>query len=121
MRRIIKLIPFIVLSIAIFSSFDGFAQSKNKKKLSTKRVAERKALHSRDSLMRSLTKSDTSINTLLQRVEQYTTTFNQIKNNLADGLDTADVSQQLPPVIKKIDKIINVTKTHKSSTLRYLF
>ncbi len=121
MRRIIKLIPLIVLSIAIFSSFDGFAQSKNKKKLTTKREAERKALHSRDSLMRSLTKSDTSINSLLQRVEQYTTTFNQINNNLADGLDTADVSQQLPPIVKKIDKIINVTKTHKSSTLRYLF
>jgi potassium efflux system protein len=121
MHRIIKIIPLIVLSIAVFSSFNGFAQSKNKKKLTIKREVERKALHSRDSLMRSLTKSDTSINSLLQRVEQYTTTFNQISNSLADGLDTADVSQQLPPVIKRIDKINTVAKTHKSSTLRYLF
>ena len=74
----------------------------------------------RDSLLRSLNKSDTSINTLLQRIEQYTTTFNQINNNLADGLDTVEISRQLPPVIKTIDKIDAVSKTHKSSTLRYL-
>ncbi len=121
MRRIIKLIPLIILLVALFSSFDGFAQSKNKKELTKKREAERKAVHLRDSLMRSLSKSDTSINSLLQRIEQYTTTFNQISNSLADGLDTADVSQQLPPVVKRIDKIGIVFKTHKSSTLRYLF
>ncbi len=78
-------------------------------------------MHSRDSLLRSLNQSDTSINSLLQRVEQYTTTFNQIKNNLSEGLDTIDVSEQLPLVIKRIDKIINLANTHKSSTLRYLF
>jgi potassium efflux system protein len=121
MRRIIKIATLIVLSTALLASFNGFGQSKNKKKLSGKRQAERKAMHSRDSLMRSLTKSDTSINSLLQRVEQYTTTFNQITNNLGDGLDTIEVSQELPPVVKRLDKIFSVTKTHKSSTLRYLF
>jgi len=121
MRRIIKLIPTIILLIAIFSSFSGFAQSKNKKKLTAKREALREAMHSRDALMRSLSKADTSINSLLQRVEQYTTSFNQISNNLSDGLDTVDISQQLTPVIKRIDRINSVAKTHKSSTLRYLF
>ena len=51
MRRIIKLIPLIVLSIAVFSSFNGFAQSKDKKQVVTKRESERKAMHSRDSLL----------------------------------------------------------------------
>jgi potassium efflux system protein len=121
MRRIIKLIPLIILTIAILSSSDGFAQVKNKKKQALKRASERRAMHSRDSLLRSLNKSDTSINSLLQRIEQYTTTFNQIHNSLAEGLDTVDVSQQLPPVIKRIDKINSLANTHKSSTLRYLF
>ena len=121
MRRISKLFPLIILLVGVFSSFNSSAQSKSKLELTQKREAARKALHQREALMRSLTKSDTSINSLLQRVEQYTTTFNQISNNLADGLDTLDVSEQLPPVIKRIDKISAVAKTHKASTLRYLF
>jgi len=121
MRRTIKLISLLIVLIVIFSAFNGFAQSKAKKAVVTKRESERKAMHSRDSLLHTLNRSDTSINSLLQRVEQYTTSFNQISNNLADGIDTADVSQALPPVIKKIDKINSVFKTHKSSTLRYLF
>ncbi len=120
MRRIVRLIPLIVLSIAVLSSLNGFAQSKDKKPVITKRESERKAMHSRDSLLHSLNKSDTSINSLLQRVEQYTTSFNQISNNLADGLDTVDISQQLPPIVKRLNKISSVAKTHKSSSLRYL-
>ena len=78
-------------------------------------------MHSRDSLLRMINKSDTSINSLLQRVEQYTTTYNQIGNNLAEGLDTADIGQQLPPIIKRLGKIDTLINTHKASTLRYLF
>ena len=119
MFRISRIIPLIILTVLIATN--GFAQTKTKKQVSTKREIARKAMHSRDSLLRSLYRSDTSINSLLQRVEQYTTTYNQIKNSLAEGLDTAEVSQQLPPVIKRIDKINNVANTHKSSTLRFLF
>ncbi len=78
-------------------------------------------MHSRDSLIRSFNKSDTSINGLIQKIEQYTTTFNQINNNLSEGLDTADVSTGFPPVLRRINKIDSLTNTHKSSTLRYLF
>ena len=78
-------------------------------------------MHSRDSLFRLINKSDTSINGLLQRVEQYTTTFNQIRNNLSDGLDTSDIGIQLPPLVKRLSRIDSLINTHKSSTLRYLF
>ena len=77
-------------------------------------------MHSRDSLLRSFNKNDTSISSLLQRIEQYTTTYNQIKNSLASGLDTALLSQELPQTITALDKISSVANTHKSSTLRYL-
>ncbi len=78
-------------------------------------------MHSRDSVFQAISKNDTSINSLLQKVEQYTTTFNQINNSLAEGLDTIDVSQNLPLVVKRIGKIQTLANTKKSSTLRYLF
>jgi potassium-dependent mechanosensitive channel len=121
MSRIIKLFLLITLSIAIFSINYGFSQVKKKKPQTVKREAERRAMHSRDSLLRSFNKADTSVNSLLQRLVQYTTTFNQINNNLSEGLDTLEVSQQLPAVLKRINKIDSLTNTHKSSTLRYLF
>src|SRR5665213_407196 len=120
MPKIIKLSWFIFLSLTILS-VNGFSQAKNKRDVTEKRAAARLAMHRRDSLMRSLNKSDTSINSLLQKIEQYTTTFNQIKNSLSKGLDTLEISKQLPSVIRRIDKISNVANTHKSSTLRYLF
>ena len=121
MRRIIKQSSLIVLLIAVLCISNVFAQTKSKKVSISKRDAERQAIRSRDSLMRTLNKSDTSLSSLLQRVEQYTTTFNQIKNGLAQGLDTVELSQQLPPVVKRIDKISTVANAHKSSTFRYLF
>jgi small-conductance mechanosensitive channel len=69
----------------------------------------------------ALSKGDTSASAMLQHMQQYTTTFNQINNNLAEGLDTADESQQLPTVIKRIGRIKQLANTRKSSTLRYLF
>ncbi|WP_295675724.1 mechanosensitive ion channel domain-containing protein [uncultured Mucilaginibacter sp.] len=123
MFRITKITSLIILSIALFSSIEGYSQTKDKDKKAvvSKREAARRGLHKRDSLMRSLNKSDTSINSLLQRIEQYKTSFNQVKNTLAEGLDTADVSERLPQATKRLDKIAKVTNTHKSSTLRYLF
>jgi small-conductance mechanosensitive channel len=121
MRNLIKSFPLIIFLTLIFSLGDGFGQVKTEKKQTLKkRDQQRHAMHSRDSLLRSFTKSDTSIGSLLQRVALYTTTFNQINNSLSEGLDTADISQQLPPVIKRIDKIIVLGNAHKSSTLRYL-
>ncbi len=120
MYKIIKIFALVLL-MGLFHPMDGIAQSKNKKTSLSKREAERHATHMRDSILRSLNKSDTSINSLLQRIEQYTTTFNQIKNNLSAGLDTADIGVQLPPIIKRINKLDSVANTHKSSTLRYLF
>ena len=118
--RLIKLPALILFFIAASSSFSCFAQTKDTKILISKRDHERKAMHSRDSLLRSFNKNDTSVSSLLQRIEQYTTTYNQIKNSLASGLDTAIVSQELPPAIMALDKISSVANTHKSSTLRYL-
>ena len=113
--------PLLILFLfAFFMSPVAFGQQKTGS-ARVLRDRQRRAMHSRDSMLRVINKSDTSINSLLQRVEQYTTTYNQISNNLAEGLDTADVSQQLPPIVKRLSKIDTLINTHKASTLRYLF
>ena len=120
MRKIVKALLLIVVVIATLGINSGHAQAKKKKPKSL-RDSARKSMHSRDSVFQSISKNDTSINSLLQRVQQYTTTFNQINNSLAEGLDTAEVSQQLPIIVKRISKIQALANTKKSGTLRYLF
>lgn len=120
MRGIIKFNYFLIF-LLVQCSLNSHAQDQQKKPRTVKRESERRAMRTRDSLMHALNKSDTSINSLLQRIAQYTTTFNQINNTLADGLDTADISQQLPAVVRRLAKMDSLAKTHKSSTLRYLF
>ncbi|MDB5032217.1 mechanosensitive ion channel domain-containing protein [Mucilaginibacter sp.] len=119
MQRILKF-TVLILIVLIGSLHNGLAQHKGYGSKSLSKD-QRKAMHTRDSLLRSFNKSDTSINNLLQRLAQYNITFNQVNNNLAEGLDTADISQQLPSTLKRITKIKNQAETHKSSTLRYLF
>lgn len=111
----------VLIAVALFAAVHiGFAQDKKpSSKLSGRE--QRKAMHVRDSVLQSFNKSDTSINNLLQRLQQYTTTFNQINSSLSEELDTADISQQLPPTARRIAKIKAQANTHKSSTLRYLF
>ncbi|MGZ3874618.1 MAG: mechanosensitive ion channel family protein [Mucilaginibacter sp.] len=120
MRKIIKVTPLILLLLIAFSPYYSFAQE-NKKPQVSRREAERRKMHARDALIESLNKLDTSVNSRLQLIERYTTTFNQINNSLAEGIDTADISQDFPPVLKRLNKIDSLANTHKSSTLRYLF
>jgi potassium efflux system protein len=120
MRKTIKYQLLLIFLFTICVSQNGFTQQKSGAPRFL-REKQRKAMHSRDSLLRMINKSDTSVNSLLQRIEQYTTTFNQIRNNLAEGLDTVDIGQQLPPLVKRLSKMDTLINTHKSSTLRYLF
>jgi potassium efflux system protein len=120
MRRCYKFSFSLTLLTTVLATF-AFSQSKPQKEALKKREQVRRAIHTRDSLMRTLSKSDTSINSLLQRVEQYTTSFDQIDNSLDDGIDTVEVGQQIPEIIRRLDKINSAAKTHKSSNLRYLF
>lgn len=121
MLKINKLTPVVILLLAISASFNSVAQDKKKKSEPSQREAVKHRMRSRDSLLRSYNRSDTSINSLLQLIGHYTTTFNQIKNSLAEGLDTTEVSTGFPPVARRINKIDSLSNTHKSSTLRYLF
>lgn len=121
MKKLTRNVSLLLLAVALLYSVDGFSQSKEKKQLKQRREVQRSRLRSRDSLMRSLTRSDTSINSRLQRIEQYVNTFNQIDNSLGEGIDTVEIGEQIPRVIRSIDRISKAAQTHKSATLRYLF
>jgi len=120
MCRALKISALLLLTFLFFGN--SFAQTHEKtKKPLTARETERKAIRARDSVLQALSRNDTSINSLLQHLEQYHTTFNQMRNNLAEGLDTTDVSEQLPGITRRLGRIRNLINTKKSSTLRYLF
>lgn len=122
MCRTFKITALGLLILFVFSIDYGFAQTAaKKKKPKTERESSRKLMRQRDSLFQALNKNDTSAATMFQHLQQYTTSFNQINNSLAEGLDTADESDQLPIVQKRLNKIRALANTKKSSTLRYLF
>lgn len=120
MHKIVKVTTYLLLFITLFSGVDALAQTK-KKKTRSKRDSLRASILSRDSLLRTLKKSDTSTNNLLQKVEYYTSAFNQIKGNLSKKIDTVDISTQLPRYEKSVGIIKSLIDDDKSSTLRYLF
>jgi potassium efflux system protein len=119
MRQIFKPALLIITLLTFFLQVTR-AQSThtNVRSLSVK---QHRAMHARDSLLRTFNGADTSVNNLLQKLEQYNTTFNQIKNSFEDGLDTSDISAKIPSTIRRLAKIQDQSNTHKSSTLRYLF
>jgi potassium efflux system protein len=97
-----------------------FAQAKKKRARSVS-DSLRAAMLRRDSMMRYYKTSDTSTNNLLQRIEYYTLAFNQISNSLGKGLDTADISTELPRLEKLTTTVRNLIMRDRSGTLRYLY
>jgi len=115
MQRILKPILFVTILVSIFH-LNGYAQSSK-----TAIAKQRKTMRTRDSVLRAFNGADTSVSNLMQRLEQYNNSFIQLKNNFADGLDTADISSRIPSAVKRLNKIRDQANTHKASTLRYLF
>ncbi|WP_295768758.1 mechanosensitive ion channel domain-containing protein [uncultured Mucilaginibacter sp.] len=110
---------FLLVSLIAFS-FDALAQTRKRHKR-TVTDSLRAAMLRRDSMMRYYKTSDTSTNNLLQRIEFYTLSFNQINNRLGKGLDTADISAALPRLEKTITTMRGLIVKDRSGTLRYLY
>ncbi|TFF30404.1 mechanosensitive ion channel family protein [Mucilaginibacter psychrotolerans] len=121
MNKALKIAAFLLFLFTLFTG-TGFAQQSSKKgrKLSV-RDSLRQSILRRDSMMRSFKKSDTSVNTLLQKIEYYTSSFNQIKTSLSRNIDTVDISQKLPAFEKRVALIKTLIDNDRSSTLRYLY
>ena len=115
MPKIFRVAALSLLLITLLSSVNTFGQTK-KKKTHSVRDSLRASILSRDSMMRSLKRSDTSVNNLLQKVEYYTSAFNQIKSNLSKKLDTVDISTKLPSFERRVTLIKSLIDNDKSSS-----
>lgn len=115
-----NLLVVLLIGFAIFYTNPVSAQ--HKKTVSVENDSLKAALNYRDSLLRKAKKTDTSINSLIDKIEYYTASYNQINNILSKGIDTITISNGLPRMERGI-KIIKetVTNNDNSSTLRYLY
>ncbi|MGI4751325.1 MAG: mechanosensitive ion channel family protein [Janthinobacterium lividum] len=110
----------LLLGFTLFYIAPSFAQKK--KIVSVESDSLKSALNYQDSLLHKAKKSDTSINSLLDKIEYYTASYNSINNTLSKGIDTMTISSGLPRLERGI-KIVKetVNNNDKSSTLRYLY
>ncbi|RFZ84605.1 hypothetical protein DYU05_03045 [Mucilaginibacter terrenus] len=120
MNRVVKIFAPLLLILGLFT-IDCVAQSSKKERKLSVRDSLRQSILRRDSMMRSFKKSDTTINTLLQKIEYYTSSFNQIKTSLSRNIDTADISTGLPSFERRVGLIKTLIDNDRSSTLRYLY
>nr|WP_294941987.1 mechanosensitive ion channel domain-containing protein [uncultured Mucilaginibacter sp.] len=120
MNRSLKIAAPLLFILTLFTA-GTFAQSVKKAKKLSVRDSLRQTILKRDSMLRSFRKSDTSINGLLQKIEYYTASFNQIKTSLSRNIDTVDINQKLPTFEKRIGLIKTLIDNDRSSTLRYLY
>jgi potassium efflux system protein len=117
MNKVFKITLLLLFILTLFTGH-SFAQTRKKQSV---RDSLRRSILRRDSMMRTLKRSDTSINNLLQKIEYYTSSFNQIKTSLSRNIDTADISAKLPSFEKRIGLIKTLIDNDRSSTLRYLY
>lgn len=118
MKKLFEHILLLSLITAIIAISDNsYAQRRGR----SRSDSLRQSILRRDSMMRTLKKSDTSLNSLLQKVEYYSNSFNQISVDLTRGFDTIEISQQLPRYKKRIATIKKLIDNDRSNTLRYLY
>ncbi|UEG55064.1 mechanosensitive ion channel [Mucilaginibacter daejeonensis] len=108
------------LVLALITPFFAAAQTRKKHKR-TVTDSLRAAMLRRDSMMRYYKTSDTSTNNLLQRIEYYTLSFNQISNKLSKGLDTVRIAAALPDLERTATVMRTLIGRNKAGTLRYLY
>ena len=119
-----KNLPFQIFIFSLFAAFllSNYCKAQsNSKRNRTVSDSLREAILQRDSMMRYYRTSDTSTNNLLQRIEYYTLSFNQIGARLDKGLDTTDISAQLPRTEKLVIVLRKLILRDRSGTLRYLY
>lgn len=120
MCRSFRVIALLFLVAAFLYPHHSEAQIR-KRRFHSKRDSLRATILSRDSVMQTFKKADTSINALLKKIEDYTSSYNDIRANIMGGFDTTEISKQLPAFEKRTVVIKSLIDNDQSSTLRYLY
>jgi len=119
MRTLFKLISLNIFAALLFgaASYTSAQNVKHHGKHSLRDSLRQKVLQ-RDSMARAFRHTDGSINDLVSKIEDYTTQYNQISNDLSKGFDTLEISQRLPQLEKRMALMKNTIEN--SSTFGYL-
>jgi potassium efflux system protein len=103
MFKIAKLICIFLCSMLLLSlSQKGQAQVRKKKAHRSVRDSLREKVLERDSMIRSFRHSKTSLNLLLGKIEDYTTSYTETNSDLSKGFDTLDISENLPTLERRM-------------------
>ncbi|OCX53428.1 hypothetical protein BEL04_03770 [Mucilaginibacter sp. PPCGB 2223] len=120
MRALLRLISVNIIVILLAGiTTNGYTQTPKRHNKHSLRDSLRQKVLQRDSMARLYRHTDGSINDLVSRIEDYTTQYNQISNDLSKGFDTLEISQRLPQLEKRM-ALMKSTIDH-STTLGYLF
>ncbi len=121
MRQVFKLLSLILISLFLLGIVHNSEAQIKKKRYSKHSARDSMRLRQleRDSMIRSFTHSDGSINIILGKIEDYTTQSNETLTDLSRGFDTLDISQRLPQLEKRMATMR--TTIDSSTTLGYLF
>lgn len=114
MQNLFKTICLFLIAILALTQ-DCPAQVKKKKAHLSVRDSLRKKVLRRDSVIRSFKNVDGSVNILLGKIEDYTTSYVETNSDLSRGFDTLEISQELPTLEKRMALMRNAID--RSSTL----
>lgn len=107
---------YIFLCFVLLSSTQNVsAQSKKTKAKRSVRDSIREKVLERDSVIRSFKHSNSSLNLLLGKIEDYNSANTEINSDFSKGFDTLDISQNLPQLERRMGTmrtIINNSTTY---------
>ena len=98
----------------------ALANTQHKKKVLHRswRDSLRRKILQRDSMIRSFKHSDAALNDLLSKIEDYNSSYVETHNDLENGFDTADISERLPLLEKRM--AVMKTTINNSTTMGYI-
>jgi len=93
---------FLFLVLLLSVNQKCLAQVKKKKAHRSVRDSLREKVIERDSMIRSFRNSKSSLNLLLGKIEDYSTTYTETNSDLSKGFDTLDISENLPTLERRM-------------------
>ena len=114
MQNLFKTICLFLIAALAFNQ-ECPAQAKKKKGHLSVRDSLRQKVLKRDSVIRSFKNVDGSVNMLLGKIEDYTSSYVETNSDLARGFDTLEISEELPTLEKRMALMRNAID--RSSTL----
>ncbi len=116
-------LALLLIMVALAANLQAVAQLRFQSNESVKALKDSSSIKRyRDSVLKTLRQSDTSINTLLQRIDYYSNSFGEMKNTLNRGFDTVSISRELPGLENNLSYLKRSLAINEDKiTIRFLY